>query len=105
MQEFAGAFADASQVIVTEVYAAREKAIDFDNFSALQAARAIAAMRTASGTGAGEDTRFLPTLEETTAHLLEYLRPGDVVLVLSAGDADRVSAAVLAHLRHSEGTA
>ena len=36
--------------------------------------------------------QFIPTLDETTRYLLEQVRPGDVVLVLSAGDADQVSA-------------
>jgi UDP-N-acetylmuramate-alanine ligase len=40
--------------------------------------------------------RYSGTLEETTKYLREHLKAGDVLLVLSAGDADQVSANVLA---------
>jgi UDP-N-acetylmuramate-alanine ligase len=43
--------------------------------------------------------QFVPSLEETRSLLLRELRAGDVLLVLSAGDADQVSAGVLAALR------
>ena len=39
---------------------------------------------------------FLASLEETTNYLLKHLRNKDVLLVLSAGDADQISANVLA---------
>jgi UDP-N-acetylmuramate--alanine ligase len=40
--------------------------------------------------------RYSGSLDETTRYLLNHLQAGDVVLVLSAGDADQVSAKVLA---------
>jgi UDP-N-acetylmuramate--alanine ligase len=89
LPEFAGAFGDADQVIVTEVYAAREKAEDFNNFSA----GALVAQMEHPG------ARFVPALADVTAALLDDLQPGDVLLVLSAGDADQVSAQVLAGLK------
>jgi UDP-N-acetylmuramate-alanine ligase len=42
---------------------------------------------------------FIADLDEIKEYLLEYLRPGDVLLVLSAGDADTVSRQVLAALQ------
>lgn len=89
LPEFARSFTAADRVIVTEVYAAREKAQDFDNFSAAQVA---AQMKHPA-------VQFIATLADTTQALLEQLAPGDVVLVLSAGDADQVSAQVLAALQ------
>jgi UDP-N-acetylmuramate-alanine ligase len=41
---------------------------------------------------------FIASLEETTEYLLKHLNDNDVLLVLSAGDADQVSANVLAGL-------
>jgi hypothetical protein len=38
-------------------------------------------------------------LQDTTKYLLDHLRPGDVVIVFSAGDADQVSADVLVGLK------
>jgi UDP-N-acetylmuramate--alanine ligase len=46
--------------------------------------------------------RFIPTLPAVSLYLLENLRSGDVVLVLSAGDADQVSTDVMKGLRKRE---
>ncbi|RME89470.1 MAG: UDP-N-acetylmuramate--L-alanine ligase [Anaerolineae bacterium] len=86
---FTRAFLDADEVIVTEVYAAREPK---QEFSAEQVARAMR----------HDSVRFIPTLSEVSAFLLEHLHPGDVVLVLSAGDADQISAQVVAGLEKGE---
>jgi UDP-N-acetylmuramate--alanine ligase len=80
--EFARAFNDANHVLVTEIYAAREKT---QNFSS---AEVVSAMPHPSA-------KFTGTLENTTKYLLKNLRHGDVLLVLSAGDADQISTNVL----------
>ncbi len=87
--EFAHAFADADQVIVTEVYAAREPVQDF---SAEQVAKAMP----------HPSAHFIPNLAEISNYLVSHLRPGDVLLVLSAGDADLVSIQVLTSLQNRE---
>jgi UDP-N-acetylmuramate--alanine ligase len=86
---FAASFEHADRVLITEVYAAREKAVDFDNFSAAL----VAAQMQRPG------VQFSPTLDGTVGILLQQLQPGDVVLVMSAGDADQISARVLAALQ------
>lgn len=87
--EFSRAFKDADEVIVTEVYAAREPKQDFTS------AEIVSAMPHLSA-------RYIATLPEVTRYLLETLRPGDVLLVLSAGDADQVSADVLKGLQERQ---
>jgi UDP-N-acetylmuramate--alanine ligase len=87
--DFARSFGQADRVIVTEVYPARERAQDFGNFSAAQVVSQMAHPR----------AQFIPTAQDAGQYLLENLTPGDVVLVLSAGDADQISARVLAGLR------
>jgi UDP-N-acetylmuramate--alanine ligase len=87
--DFTRSFSAADRVLVTEVYAARENAADFNNFSAVQV---LAQME-------HPDARFTPSLDETSRYLLSHLEPGDVLLVLSAGDADLVSAGVLSALK------
>jgi UDP-N-acetylmuramate--alanine ligase len=77
--EFSRAFADADEVLVTEIYASREPKQDFSS------AEVVSAMPHASA-------RYSGSLAETTKLLRENLRPGDVVIVLSAGDADQISA-------------
>jgi UDP-N-acetylmuramate--alanine ligase len=39
--------------------------------------------------------KFMGTLENTTKYLLKHLRSGDVLIVMSAGDADQISTNVL----------
>jgi UDP-N-acetylmuramate--alanine ligase len=80
--EFSRAFADADQVLVTEIYASREARQDFSS------AEVVSAMPHASA-------RYTGSLADTTKYLLKNLRSGDVMIVLSAGDADQVSADVL----------
>jgi UDP-N-acetylmuramate--alanine ligase len=80
--DFAQAFDDANEVIVTEVYAAREAPEDFS------AAEIVKAMDR-------ESARFIAALGDATAFLLEHLKRNDVLIVLSAGDADQISANVL----------
>ncbi len=89
LEDFSSAFKLADKVIVTDVYAAREKQ---NNFSASQVVERML----------HPDARFIPTLAGTTVYLLENLREGDVLLVLSAGDADQVSNAVLKGLQNLE---
>ena len=43
--------------------------------------------------------RYIETLPEVTSYLLANLQAGDVVLVLSAGDADQVSTDVITGLQ------
>jgi UDP-N-acetylmuramate--alanine ligase len=83
--EFISAFRSAAQVIVTEIYAAREPKQDFS------AAELIAPMDHPAA-------RFIPTLPQVVDYLVEHLKKDDVVLVLSAGDADQVSTQVLERL-------
>jgi UDP-N-acetylmuramate--alanine ligase len=93
LENFARSFELADQVIVSEIYAAREKAQDFDHFSSAQVLDGMT----------HPNVQLIPSLEGISAYLLQQLRPGDVLLVLSAGDADQVSAQVLSGLRERKG--
>jgi UDP-N-acetylmuramate--alanine ligase len=88
-RQFASAFTLADQVIVTEVYAAREVVNDF---SAREVADAITHPK----------VHFIPTIDQVVKFLHENLASGDVLLVLSAGDADRISTQVLTFLEERE---
>jgi UDP-N-acetylmuramate--alanine ligase len=82
--EFATAFKDADHVVVTEIYAAREQAPE-NGFSASQI---VAAMQ-------HPDARYVPDLGQAASFLATSLVPRSVLVVLSAGDADRISLDVL----------
>jgi UDP-N-acetylmuramate--alanine ligase len=83
--EFSASFTQADRVIVTEVYAAREKN---DGFSS---AVIVPQMRHPGAV-------FIPGITAVSQYLSDTLQPGDVVLVLSAGDADQVNTQLLANL-------
>ena len=83
---FAACFEKADHVIVSEVYRSREP---FDpDFSAQQVVQAMQK----------QDAHFVPELKDIPGFLLARLKPDDVLLVFSAGDADQVSAQVFASL-------
>jgi UDP-N-acetylmuramate--alanine ligase len=86
--EFVKAFDQADQVVVTEIYAAREQQPE-DGFSSRQV---VAAMTY-------PEVQYLPDFSQIVDTLESQLEPGDVLLVLSAGDADQISARVLASLK------
>jgi UDP-N-acetylmuramate--alanine ligase len=86
---FATSFADADQVLITDIYAARETTPE-DGFSARDVAAVI------------EHPQVQPSgsLDQTIQMLVESLQPGDVVLVMSAGDADQINPKVAQALPH-----
>jgi UDP-N-acetylmuramate--alanine ligase len=87
--DFIAAFGEADEIIVSEIYAAREPKQDFS------AKRIVNAMNNPAA-------HFISTLPEISNYLVSHLKSGDVLIVMSAGDADSVSAEVLARLKKGE---
>ncbi len=87
--DFVLSFSQADEVLVSEIYAAREAKQDFS------AEKVVKAMKHPSA-------HFMAELADISDYLVAHLQPGDVLLVLSAGDADQVSAEVLARLQKNE---
>ena len=85
LEDFANSFAIADEVIVTEIYPAREPKQDFSSKKVVEAMPRPA--------------HFIAGLPKVSNYLINHLHPGDVLLVLSAGDADQVSTDVLAHFK------
>lgn len=83
--EFSRAFADADEVLVTEIYASREASQDFSS------AEVVSAMPHPSA-------HFSGSITDTKQYLLKHVRSGDVVIVLSAGDADQITTELLQEL-------
>jgi UDP-N-acetylmuramate--alanine ligase len=83
--EFSRAFSDADEVLVTEIYASREARQNFSSAEVVSAMPHISA-------------RYSGSITDTKDDLLKSLRPGDVVIVLSAGDADQITTALLQEL-------
>jgi UDP-N-acetylmuramate--alanine ligase len=88
LDEFTKAFEQADHVIVTGIYAAREKQPE-DGFSSQQV---VSAMN-------HPDAHFMTAFLDISHYLADALQPGDVLLVLSAGDADQICDTVKGLLR------
>ena len=80
--EFAGAFHDASEVFITEIYAASEAAMAGVTGEAV--AETIRAAK-------HPKVRYEPTLGRLRAAVNAALQPGDLVITLGAGDIHRVA--------------
>ena len=85
LKEFSTAFSDADEVIVTEIYAARESK---QNFSSKQVVESMP-----------HQAHFIADLSEVSNYLFTNLRPGDALLVLSAGNANQISNEILSRLK------
>jgi UDP-N-acetylmuramate--alanine ligase len=87
-REFGAALARADVVAVMGIYPARERAEDWPGTTGRLVAQAAA--------DHGRQPLWLPTHEQAEAVLRDVLRPGDVLLVLGAGDVDRVGRSLVA---------
>jgi UDP-N-acetylmuramate--alanine ligase len=85
--DFARVFADADHVLVTDIYAAREQRQEGDPHEA-----DLAGMIAANGL---RDARYSGDLEGTALLLKQEAKPGNVVIILSAGDAPRIGEQLL----------
>lgn len=90
MEGFIHAFQDCDHVIVTEIYQSREPKRDISS--------AVIAPKIQH-----RDVKFLGDFEAIIDYLGRSLKSGDVLLVLSAGDADQISSQVLKRLKQREG--
>jgi len=85
INDFKSAFSDCDHVIVTEIYASREKKQEYSSKEVVKLMH-------------HPDARQIAELEDVSAYLIDHLKPGNVLLVLSAGDADQISRDVIAAL-------
>ncbi|HEU4974273.1 MAG TPA: cyanophycin synthetase [Baekduia sp.] len=89
-REFGAALAGADVACVLDVYPARERAEDFPGISGRLVAEA------AADAAGGRTVLWLPTHDDALRVLAPRLRAGDLVLVLGAGDVDRLGRALAA---------
>ncbi|MEM5774999.1 MAG: cyanophycin synthetase, partial [Anaerolineaceae bacterium] len=90
-EDFAASFENADHLVVTEVYAAREKP---DGFSAAQFVERLPQGKAV----------FCGDFQPAEDHLFSRLQPGDVLIMLSAGDANQILPRLMARLRAREST-
>lgn len=80
MPQYAGAFTHADHVLVTEIYAAREQAVNFPGITGAATAAAIQ----------HSDARFVPSFDAAVQTLLAEAIPPSTVVLMSAGDGNRI---------------
>jgi len=93
LNEFAASFGDADHVLISDIYAAREK-----NDLSIRAGDLVQRV-------SHPDVRYVATLQQASELLRASLKPGDVLLTLGAGNGDRVGEDVLLALRECAGQA
>jgi UDP-N-acetylmuramate--alanine ligase len=91
-REFGAALAGADVAVALDVYPARERAEDFPGVTGKLIAQS------AADHADGRPVFWLPTLAEAFTVLQPRLRSGDLVLVLGAGDVDRLGRALVADI-------
>lgn len=84
--DFAEAFTDADEVIITDIYAAREK--DTYGISSLDLVNKMKDKH--------PNAKHIGRLEDAAAYLSDKLRPGDLLITMGAGDIHRVGESLLA---------
>ncbi|MGE5597788.1 MAG: UDP-N-acetylmuramate--L-alanine ligase [Bacteroidota bacterium] len=85
LDDFAKALSLADEIIVTDIYAARE--IDDGRVHARDLVRRIESL--------GHPALYLPTFAGIVDHLAAGLRPGDLVLTMGAGDVNQIGEMLL----------
>lgn len=92
LEAFAGSFGDADHVVVTGIYAARERDTG-------QVSGSDLVSRMSGDATVKPDAHYVESLDDAAAWLLERVEPGAVVITLGAGDGYRVGELVLERLR------
>ena len=90
MDDFARSFALADEVIVPDIYGARESDPQACSAGAQELASRICRL--------GGHARYVPSLEGATAHLMECVVDGDLVITMGAGDVWKVADDLVARI-------
>jgi UDP-N-acetylmuramate--alanine ligase len=83
LNQFATSFEEADRVVALAIYRSREQDdLGVDTPAVLRAM-------------SHPEAHYRPTVDEAAAYILDRVRPGDVIITLTAGDGNRVGRAVL----------
>ncbi len=83
MDEFAVSFAAADEVVIPDVYGAREAGGEANGRASEELASRIV--------GCGGRAHYVPTLRDATDHVTQRVEEGDMVLTMGAGDVWKVA--------------
>ncbi len=88
LDEFAKSFSDTDDLIITDIYAARESFTDFGIEDVMRAVQ-------------HPSVHHLSGNEDVADYLVKHLKNGDIVVTLSAGDANKAAPMALERLKHA----
>lgn len=88
LNEFAGAFKNASEVILCDIYAARE--VDHGEVSSLDLMKAMIKEKV--------KVNYYPTFDEVNNYILQNALPNDLIITMGAGDVYKLSHIILESL-------
>lgn len=88
--DFIASLQNSDLVIVTDIYASREKPEEYSSKQIVEKMTTV-------------NARYISGFDQVVAFLNSILKSGDVVLVLSAGDADQICTRVLDQLNERKG--
>ena len=91
LDDFATCFELAHEVIVPDVFAARDSAEERERTGGRELAAAIE--------NAGSRARYEPSFDDIATYLQEQADPGDVIVTMGAGDIWRVADELVRHVR------
>ena len=94
MDQFASALSRIDEIIIPDVYGARES-----DAQACKAGSQELALRIRK---LGGHARYLPSFEAVTDHLLEHIAEGDLVMTMGAGDVWRIADELVERLCRSD---
>jgi UDP-N-acetylmuramate--alanine ligase len=89
LEDFMDSFHDCDHLIVTEIYQSREKKRDISSADIVPQIH-------------HPDARFMDDFNSIIKHLCKSMQTGDILLVLSAGDADQISSQLFECLKKGE---
>lgn len=85
LNSFSESFTDADKIIITDIYAAREK--DYGDIHSKILVDAIVKN--------GKDAIYIETFEEVEKYLLKNAKPGDCIITMGAGDVYKIGENIL----------
>ena len=89
-EQFATAFGDADLIIITDIYAASEKPIPG------------VSGKTIVDNITNKEVTYIPRKEKVPEYLMQYIKEGDIILTLGAGDIYTAGKEILTRLKMKE---
>jgi UDP-N-acetylmuramate--alanine ligase len=102
LDDFAAALDKADHVLVTGIYAARERDTLGVSGADIVARMSAASAGASAGAAAPATAAYVEALDDAVDILLERVRPGDVVITLGAGDGNLIGEGLLNRLKGRE---